>query len=82
MTNVDSGEVYYSRDINYSFNISIRPDLDAGMRRVIEAIKSALRGSRIKNEPIQLSLIFNASNNQRFDELPFPITCEDIEQKF
>ena len=57
IVNLETGEVYYSRQIGYAFNLSL-PD-DVGLKTVMKAVESTIRGSRLKQEPLQCRLMFS-----------------------
>lgn len=69
MVNASTGEIYYNREIGYAFNIGLSNDV--GMKKLNEIIESVIRGTRIKNEPLQLRLMFHEVKNDSIP-LPFP----------
>ena len=73
MINCFTGEIYYTREFGYAFHLSNKQDV--GMTKVREVIESAIKGARIKEEPIQVRLMFSEIIESQ--NLPFP--KEDVE---
>lgn len=71
MVAVSTGEVLYTKRLGYAFNFV--PG-DVGRSKVSEIVDSAIRGARIKREPLQLRLLFvDPIDSPR---LPFPANDE------
>lgn len=73
MVNCSTGEIYYHRRLGYSFAIGLPNDV--GMSKVKDIVESAIKGARVKNEPLQLRLMFFES----LDTPDLPFTPEDRE---
>ena len=73
MINCFTGEIYYTKELGYAFHLSNKKDV--GMTKVREVIESAIKGARIKEEPIQVRLMFSEIIESQ--NLPFP--KEDVE---
>lgn len=67
MVNCSTGEIYYNKNLGYSFAIGMPNDV--GMSKVLDIIESAIKGARIKREPLQVRLMFTEPHDTV--ELPF-----------
>lgn len=74
MINLETGEILYSRQIGYAFNLSCPNDV--GLNKVLDCIKSTIRGARLKREPLQLRVMFS----EPIDSLDLPF--ESFNPKF
>lgn len=68
MINCYTGEIYFTKELGYAFTLCNKNDV--GMNKLTEIIHSAIRGARVKEEPIQLRLMFMDVIESQ--ELPFP----------
>lgn len=83
MINATTGESIYKNEHDFAFALNCKCELDAGRRRVDDAVKSALRGTRIKNEPYSVLVTFNNTKDRLYSkELPFQPECDEVEMKF
>ena len=83
MINATTGECIYTRELNYKFALNCDIKYDAGRRELDKILCSALRGSRIKNDPISVLVTFNSTKERlNAQQLPFQPECDEIIEKF
>lgn len=76
MVNCSTGELYYSKRLGHAFNIGLPNDV--GIKKIHDIIESAIKGARIKREPLQLRLMFN----EPLDTPDLPFTANDREDPY
>ena len=83
MIDASTGEIIYTRDVNYAFNVDSACKYDAGRKLLDDVVCSALRGTRIKNTPLSVNLTFNNSRDRLNSmDLPFQPECDEVIQSF
>ena len=68
MVNCGTGEIYYQKQIGNAFTLD--NPMDVGFNKVMDIVRNAVKGCRIKREPLQVRLMFHEVSGN-YPTLPF-----------